>query len=202
MSVTFTTTALQGRSTSGSVNEQADNADQAFTDLDLGAESSFAPSARVPSGFALVRVSDLPSSALPLTLYRLPSGSAASIHTVHAFGVHSFTLRELCLLIDSHGSMASADIVTASCYSQTVRFVKHRFLILELSRPGRKTLWLRLDRRTDPMTSLFRLILNGVSTPANDVVCFRSISLCVTYNPHVSCLEPTRLSERIASPSL
>lgn len=131
-------------------------------------------SAAAPPGWewALVRVD---SQENP---YR-PNNSTASVHTVHyRSAVQSLSLKALCGLIDDHPSLKSATIVTTSCYSQFTVGVKHRFVVLEVARPGRKKLWLRLDRRTDRLTGLIQFALNLGETPANDVVRSRIRTTC------------------------
>lgn len=68
--------------------------------------------------------------------------------------------------------MQQAEIVAAEGYKEwTGRGVLHRFLALELRRPHRKTIWLRIDRRRAPEVSAFRFLASRASTPANDTVC-------------------------------
>lgn len=52
------------------------------------------------------------------------------------------------------------------CYLKGILF--HRFIVLELEQPGKSNVWLRLDRRTTGMKTLFK---GFGKTPANDTVC-------------------------------
>jgi hypothetical protein len=133
---------------------------------------SLPPLAPQHTGEALVRVSDVENSGQPQGIDQEANASSTSVHTIYEsiVHVHSLSIEALCRFIDDNASLASANIVTTSCYSQIIVGVKHRFLILELSRGTRKTLWLRLDRRTDPMTGALRFLLNLGETPAHDVV--------------------------------
>ncbi|KAF8327761.1 uncharacterized protein EI90DRAFT_3126783 [Cantharellus anzutake] len=59
-----------------------------------------------------------------------------------------FLLKDLCeKVIEKHLSLQSARIVSTSCYSQYRAILLHRFLILELRRPGKRDVWLRIERR-------------------------------------------------------
>jgi hypothetical protein len=130
-----------------------------------------APPMIAAPGWALVRADNLENTPPPLTIARHANDSQISVHPVHGCDVNTCSLSDLCDLIDEHSSLKSATILSASCYSQIiVGVVKHRFLILELARTGRKKLWLRLDRRTDPVIGKIRFVLNLGKTPANDVV--------------------------------
>ncbi|KAF8338050.1 uncharacterized protein EI90DRAFT_3041422 [Cantharellus anzutake] len=59
-----------------------------------------------------------------------------------------------------------ARIVGASCYSHSRNLILHRFLILQLCRPGRKDIWLRIERRAG--LGFLSLVRKLGTTPAHD----------------------------------
>jgi len=61
-----------------------------------------------------------------------------------------------------------AKILSTECYTESIVGVVHRFLILELHREGRKSIWLRLDRRSG--RSMLRLFRAAGTAPAKDIV--------------------------------
>jgi len=48
----------------------------------------------------------------------------------------------------------------------------HRFLILDLQRPGKPKIWLRIDRRKARDKSIIEFVGAGLRTPAHDTVCY------------------------------
>lgn len=82
-------------------------------------------------------------------------------------GVVGLSLIGLCTLINAYSSMQSAVVVRSSTFVEKKPVAPHRCLILELRRPGRKVLWLRLERKP---TSSHELMLGSGRTPSNDVV--------------------------------
>lgn len=96
--------------------------------------------------------------------------SASSV--VPKYGIIDFSLADVCRYIDDHKSLQTAEVISTECYSEKKGAATQRFLILELRRPGRKDIWLRLDRRKGENAPLFRfLALSGV-TKTNDRVRF------------------------------
>lgn len=79
-------------------------------------------------------------------------------------------LEDLCKIVDEHRSMQLAEIVATEGYSEWTGTVVHRFLILELQRVGRKSIWLRIDRQRAQDVSALRFLAARASTPANDTV--------------------------------
>ena len=79
-------------------------------------------------------------------------------------------LDDLCAYIDVHPSLQQAEIVATECYVEAARAVKHRFLIVELRRRGRKDVFLRLDRRREEGVPIAKFVLWSGKTKANDVV--------------------------------
>lgn len=73
--------------------------------------------------------------------------TAMSTVTVVARGILGLTLSELCDLITEHHSLQKAEIISIEVYTEPAKVWGHRFMILELRRPQRKTVYLRLDRR-------------------------------------------------------
>lgn len=96
------------------------------------------------------------------------SASFASVETIiHADTVMSLSIERLCTFIDTYRSMQGAVIVRSCTFVEEKRGAPHRCLVLELRRPGRKDLWLRLERKP---TSRAALISGKGKTPSNDVV--------------------------------
>jgi hypothetical protein len=52
----------------------------------------------------------------------------------------------------------------------------HRFLILDLQRPGKPKIWLRIDRRRARDKGFIEFVGAGLTTPAHDTVCY-----CILY---------------------
>lgn len=98
------------------------------------------------------------------------STESSTATIVPEYGVHNLRLSDVCSFIDGHKSLQSAAIVTTECYSEPAGAVTHRFLVLELRRPGRKNIWLRLDRRRGEGISLLRFFALSGETKANDRV--------------------------------
>lgn len=97
-------------------------------------------------------------------MYEHPQSSAASLHTVIDFGTLSMLVSQFCEVIQRHHSLRRAKILSTECYIESI----HRFLVMELSREGRKNVWFRLDRRTG--NSAVGLALAGGMVPAYDTV--------------------------------
>ena len=94
-----------------------------------------------------------------------------SATTVLPAGHHrKLSLQELCQVIDEHHSMQQAEITAAEGYKEWAGTVLHRFLVLELHRPKRKSIWLRIDRRKAQDVGTFRLLVARGTTRANDTV--------------------------------
>lgn len=83
----------------------------------------------------------------------------------------SMSLQTLIRLTDNHQSLQRAEICLAEGYKITTRGVLHRFIVLEIRRPDQKSIWLRLDRRTDPNVGPLGFILASGVTASNDTVC-------------------------------
>lgn len=66
--------------------------------------------------------------------------------------------------------MQQAEITLSESYSEWTGTVIHRFLILELQRPRRKNIWLRIDRQRAQDVNVLRFLAARATTPANDVV--------------------------------
>ncbi|KAF8342236.1 uncharacterized protein EI90DRAFT_3208365 [Cantharellus anzutake] len=79
----------------------------------------------------------------------------------------TFSLRDLCKnVIEEHLWLQTARIISTSCYSQYRNLILHRFLILQLRRPGKRDIWLRIDRRAG--LSPLKLAQKLGKTRAND----------------------------------
>lgn len=108
------------------------------------------------------------TSNFSLIASKLSVSSAASF--LHR-SEYSGPLSHLCHLISKHTALYYATIMSTECYSQPIRLgIVHRFLLMELARPGKKTIWLRLDRRRADAVGTLRFLGAGGSTPANDTV--------------------------------
>lgn len=119
-------------------------------------------------------------SSLSRTMSRsstLSISTVTSVNTVSTdvpiVGVLDLSLAEVCHYIDTYGSLQTAEIVSTECYSARAGAVTHRFVVLELRRPRRKNVWLRLDRRRERGVSLFKFLAAAGVTEANDRVRIR-----------------------------
>lgn len=97
-------------------------------------------------------------------------------------GAYGGQLDHLVQLISTYTALYYATIVSTECYSESIfaGVIVHRFLLLELARAGKKTIWLRLDRRRSKMVNTSQFLQSGGSTVANDTVRihpFQSIGL-------------------------
>ncbi|KAF8315960.1 hypothetical protein DL93DRAFT_2194721 [Clavulina sp. PMI_390] len=112
----------------------------------------------------------------PLTLARAESlasltsvTSAITVGTVApTHGMIDLSLAEICNYIDKHRPLQQAYIVSSECYSQMVGSVTHRFLVLQLRRPHRKVIWLRLDRWRGEKVPIMRFLTKLGTTKAID----------------------------------
>lgn len=87
------------------------------------------------------------------------------------FGRIVLSLDDLCKYVQAHDSLQQAEVVATECYTEDAGPVTHRFLVLELQRPARKDLFLRLDRRREEGISIRKFVLNlSLQTKANDLV--------------------------------
>lgn len=88
-------------------------------------------------------------------------------------GGYGIPLDHLCRLITSYPSLQDADIVASECYTKRIApTVVHRYLVLELRREGKKTVWIRLDRTRFKAGGAMRFVRSGAQTKANDVVSY------------------------------
>lgn len=101
------------------------------------------------------------------------AGSLLSFATlIPPQGAYGGQLDHLVQFINRYTALYYATIVATECYTESIcgGIILHRFLLLELLRPGRKTIWLRLDRRRSKVVGTPQFIRSGGSTPANDTV--------------------------------
>lgn len=109
------------------------------------------------------------STALSRISTRLSASTAATF--LPSQGGYGGSLDNLTQLINSHTALYYATVVSTECYTESIGLgISHRFLIMELARPGKKTIWVRLDRRRSKVTSTFRFLQLGGSTEAHDTV--------------------------------
>lgn len=114
-------------------------------------------------------------------LSRMGSRVSASVLSLATFmptqGSYAGQLVHLAQFISQYTALYYASIVSTECYSETmIAGISHRFLLMELSRPTKKRIWLRLDRRRSKIVSTTRFVGSGGSTPANDTVRVTSLS--------------------------
>lgn len=90
-------------------------------------------------------------------------------------GGYGMPLEHLCRLISSYPSLQDAEIVASACYTKRITSivgiaVLHRYLVLELRREGKKTIWVRLDRARSKASESRPFLRALGQTRANDVV--------------------------------
>lgn len=112
---------------------------------------------------------DTPSRPVHVLLSRVMSRSSI-VSAVPRRGVIELSLADVCHYIDDHESLQAVQIISTECYTMPAGAVTHRFVILELPRPGRKDVWLRLDRRRGEGVSIMRVLSVSGVTRANDRV--------------------------------
>lgn len=83
-------------------------------------------------------------------------------------GLLHLSLEEFLFLV-SEPSLRNAEIVSIEQYCQSSGAITRRFLVLEIQTQGRKSVFLRLDRRRQRETLIARFLLNRV-TPSKDIV--------------------------------
>lgn len=125
---------------------------------------------------ASLRSSDLLEDGSP-TATDVSSSSpvSESARTIILSGVLCLTIDQLCELVKQEPELQNAEIVTTQTYAMRNSRIKHRFLLLEIYRPGKKTLWLRLDRRRDKKVTRAGLVSTAGTTDSCDQVSFMSI---------------------------
>lgn len=99
-----------------------------------------------PSGFSLSRIRSAPT--------------ASSIRRPSVVNDPSVTLPldTLCDLIDRYATLERAEIISVEVYKEWTAFgVLHRFLVLQLRRPKRSDIWIRLDRRASSNVTFPRI---------------------------------------------
>ncbi|KAF8311054.1 hypothetical protein DL93DRAFT_2083723 [Clavulina sp. PMI_390] len=111
-------------------------------------------------------------------------------------GFLNLSLDELCDVISQHRSLQAAEIVCTEGYAIRIGAIMHRLLLLQLRRPRKKMVWLRLDRLRSTKVSNFSFLLSGGSTPANDRV--RKVPATRYDSPVDTTLGPARNGERTA----
>lgn len=95
---------------------------------------------------------------------------SSTVTTVPEVGKIDMSLDELRVYIGAHSSLRSANIIATECYAEDPGPTTHRFLILELRRPNRKDVSLRLDRFRGENTTIFQVSTGSMKTTANDRV--------------------------------
>lgn len=98
----------------------------------------------------------------------LSSVSITSMNTiVEVHKVMNLSHKRLCMFIDARRSMQGAEIVRSCTFVEKKLVAPHRCVLLELRRPGRQHIWVRLERKP---TSGAALVAGTGKTPSNDVV--------------------------------
>lgn len=93
-------------------------------------------------------------------------------------GGYGGQLAHLIHLINNYTALQYATIKSTECYAHHIALgIPHRFLILELERPGKKTIWLRMDRMRSRTVSTTSFLRGGATTQANDIVRVQSIHI-------------------------
>ena len=100
------------------------------------------------------------------------SGSHISLHSIlseatvaPAFGTLHLALSEFLSYVSQQTPLRDVEIVSIEGYLESGGRNEHHFLVFELRRPGRKSLFLRLDRR--PVIAPF--LLNRVALSSDSV---------------------------------
>lgn len=87
----------------------------------------------------------------------------------------TISLSSLLEVIARHRSLQDARIIRADSYQKFNGRVVHRFIILELERDERQTIWLRIDRRRDESKGILDFVANGATAPSDD-----RVSVCMS----------------------
>jgi hypothetical protein len=116
----------------------------------------------------------------PFDTFTSPSLSTFTLDSIPLPAVVKLTLTGLRTLINAHRSLESAEIVGVQVWREETGSLMHRFTLLELCRPTRKTIWLRLDRRRK--NSTFRNLSQASNRDLEELVCAR-----LTYKEAEEC---------------
>ncbi|KAF8287411.1 hypothetical protein DL93DRAFT_2161660 [Clavulina sp. PMI_390] len=96
--------------------------------------------------------------------------SLNSLWSMTSMAEVSLPLRRFISMVEEHSIIQSMEIISSEGYKEIHMGVVHRFLLLEVSRPAKPTVWLRLDRRRDYGVNIFAFILSAGVTEANDSI--------------------------------
>jgi hypothetical protein len=103
-----------------------------------------------------------------LSLSRFSTFSMGSVLSLRSAGT-TYSLVDLCdQVIEKYIWLQTARIISTSCYYLDRNFIRHRFLILQLQRLGKKDIWMRIDRKAG--LGIFSLVRKGGKTRATDTV--------------------------------
>ena len=86
-------------------------------------------------------------------------------------GHTSYDIGEFCDVLRHSRKALDAYISSVELYTDTVG-VPHRYLILQVPRNGKRTLYIRLDRRRDHKQSVPQFFLNSSGSVASDGVSY------------------------------
>ncbi|KAF8315887.1 hypothetical protein DL93DRAFT_817058 [Clavulina sp. PMI_390] len=99
-----------------------------------------------------------------------PTGDNGLHFPIPEIGRIVLSLAELCALMDSNRALQLGKIVSTECYAEEISGVIHRFLVVEVRLLGKRTVWLRLDRRMERNVSYWQFLWASGETAANDMV--------------------------------
>lgn len=112
--------------------------------------------------------------SLPRTFSRISLASGFSTDTFLSRDLNqldpTIPLSSLLDVISRHRSLQHARIVQADSYHKFNGRVVHRFIVLELERDDRQTIWLRIDRRRDESLGLLSFVANRAKAQSDDRV--------------------------------
>ncbi|KAF8315959.1 hypothetical protein DL93DRAFT_2166540 [Clavulina sp. PMI_390] len=141
------------------------NAVQEFLINDPGSNVLILPELMSSGSKSVSRTPSGPHSLTPVASLTSIASAATAVLT---YGVVDLSLVDFCDCIDDNQSLQQTVIVSSECYSERVGAVTHRFILLELRRPRRKDVWLRLDRRRGEKISVMKLLAMSSATKPND----------------------------------
>ncbi|KAF8344349.1 uncharacterized protein EI90DRAFT_3029355 [Cantharellus anzutake] len=118
--------------------------------------------AQQPSHTRIPGLTNLSNLSLTSVFSTFSRGSVLSLRSA---GV-TYSLKDLCdQVIEKHIWLQTARIISTSCY-QDRNVIRHRYLILQLQRRGKKDIWMRIDRKAG--LGILSLVRKGGKTRASD----------------------------------
>lgn len=115
--------------------------------------------------------SELPASSSALSRISSRLSLLSTTTFLPSQGGYGGSLDDLTQLISKHTALYYATIECTECYAESIGLgISHRFLLMKLARQGKKSIWVRLDRRRSRVTSTMRFVRLGGLTEAHDTV--------------------------------